>query len=148
MTDYDPQDWFWIVGGDMSRAWSSAIGAYVASYPEDRVTRIASEAELSDVLRAYGLTVPAPVEADYSSAIQTHVDATARARGYSDGYGLASYLASQVPQWAAEAIAFVAWRDAVWLYAYQELSKVQAGQRAQPAVTELIGELPAITWPA
>jgi len=53
-----------------------------------------------------------------------------------------------VPQWAAEAAAFAAWRDAVWTYAYAELAKVQAGQRAQPTVTDLIAELPAIIWPA
>ena len=55
MRDYDPQDHYWIVGGDETRAWSSASGDYVAA--GDKVyaawrdaggatTRIASEAEL------------------------------------------------------------------------------------------------------
>lgn len=57
---YDPLDWHWIVAGDESRYWSSAAGAYVASLPDDAgVTRIASEAELTDVLRPYGLRGPA-----------------------------------------------------------------------------------------
>lgn len=59
MTDYDPFNWFWIVGGDQSRAWSSAAGAYVTEYPTDRLTRIVNEAELTDVLSAYSL--PGPV---------------------------------------------------------------------------------------
>lgn len=58
---YDPSDWYWIVAGDESRVWSSARAAYV---PTDDpavqgwrarggvATRIASEAELREVLRA------------------------------------------------------------------------------------------------
>jgi hypothetical protein len=59
MMAYSPRDWFWIIGGDESRAWSSALGAYVTEYPDDRLTRILNEAELTDVLKAYGL--PGPV---------------------------------------------------------------------------------------
>lgn len=58
MQDYNPLNWFWIVSGDESRAWSSAAGAYVAEYPTDRLTRIASEPELNEVLRPYGLVLP------------------------------------------------------------------------------------------
>lgn len=50
---FDPRDWFWVVNGDESRAWSSAAGGYVAEYPRGRVTRIASEAELQEVLAQY-----------------------------------------------------------------------------------------------
>lgn len=53
-------DWFWIVGGDASRAWSSAAKAYVAEWPEDRVTRIASEGELMGVLTNVGFPKLAP----------------------------------------------------------------------------------------
>ncbi len=31
---YNPSDWFWIVGGDESRAWSSAAGAYVGVWDQ------------------------------------------------------------------------------------------------------------------
>lgn len=55
---YSPHSWFWVVGNDTSRAWSSTAGTYVTSWPADRVTRIASEAELTDVLRPYGLAGP------------------------------------------------------------------------------------------
>lgn len=58
MMIYDPRNWFWIVGDDNSRAWSSAVGAYVSPAPQERVTRIASETELSHVLSSYGLRGP------------------------------------------------------------------------------------------
>lgn len=147
MIEFNPRAWFWIVGGDESRAWSSAVGEYVSEYPTDTVTRILDEEELSDVLRRYGLTLPRPTTSDFAAAIQSHIDATARARGYNGPATLASYVSSTVPAWAIEAQTFVAWRDAVWVYAYGELAKVQAGQRPQPVVDEIVAELPTIYWP-
>ena len=89
---------------------------------------------------------PPPTENDYRFAIQRHVDAQAQSRRYDSGNSLASYVASTNEIWAAEAQVFVAWRDAVWLYAYAELEKVMAGEREQPSVEEFIGELPPIEW--
>lgn len=100
MMNFVPDKWFWIVAGDESRAWSSERGAYVDTYPDDRLTRIASEQELSDVLRPYGLTGPHVTEQDYAAAIQWHVDATAKSKGYADGMALAGYYsASTIPAW-------------------------------------------------
>ncbi|MCG8271571.1 hypothetical protein MIC97_08655 [Aquamicrobium sp. NLF2-7] len=79
--------------------------------------------------------------------IKCHVDAVAISRRYDSAVSLASYVASNNPAWAAEAQAFVAWRDAVWAYAYTEMDKVLDGQRGQPGIAEFIGELPAIEWP-
>lgn len=90
---------------------------------------------------------PAPTPEIYAAKIQEHIDATARARGYADAVACASYASSTSPAWAAEAAALIAWRDAVWLYAYQELAKVQAGQRQAPTVAAFLAELPAIAWP-
>lgn len=89
-----------------------------------------------------------PKQADYAAAIQAHVDGAARSRGYHDGFALAGYATSAVPTWADEAAAFVAWRDAVWLYAYEQLALVQAQEREQPSVAALVDELPGITWPS
>lgn len=90
---------------------------------------------------------PDPLDA-YRLAIQWHIDATARARNYDSGITCASYVSSTVAAWAAEAAAFVAWRDAVWLYAYGEMDKVTNGERPQPGVADLLAELPAMSWPA
>lgn len=85
--------------------------------------------------------------ARYEAAIQQHIDGASQGRGYRDGFALAGYVASGVAQWAAEAQAFVVWRDAVWLHAHAELAKVTAGARTVPGMEEFIGELPAIVWP-
>lgn len=51
MTDFTPENWFWIVGGDEARFYSSAERGYVQNLPQGAgVTRIASEDELWDVL--------------------------------------------------------------------------------------------------
>lgn len=84
---------------------------------------------------------------DYENAIQNLVDSTARDRQFRDGVTLASYIGSTKPNWAAEAQAFVAWRDNVWFYAYGELVKVQAGQRAQPTAEQFLAEIEPIAWP-
>lgn len=144
---FQPAAWFWIVGGDESRAWSSAAAAYVSAWPPKRVTRIASEAELNEVLRSYGLAIPAPEMVDYQISIQSHIDATAKSKGYADGVAIAGYSTSTIPTWSEEAAAFIAWRDQVWVYAYTELAKVQGGHRAQPTINGLIAELPTIIWP-
>lgn len=61
MNSYNPANWYWLVGGDQSRVWSSAAAAYVpaddATYEAwlgagNLPTRIASEAELQEVLAA------------------------------------------------------------------------------------------------
>lgn len=85
---------------------------------------------------------------DYEAAIQHHVDAAARSKLFRDGVTLASYTTSTNQQWAAEAQAFVAWRDQVWAYAYQELARVTGGERPQPTVAQILSELPLISWPA
>lgn len=84
----------------------------------------------------------------FQAAIQAHVDAVAHSCAYDSGNSLASYVASSNPLWATEAEAFVAWRDAVWVYAYAELDKVSAQERDVPPVEGFIDELPAIEWPA
>ncbi len=91
--------------------------------------------------------VAPPAVDDFAAAVQVHIDSAARSKGYGDGFALSTYVNSTLPQWASEATAFVAWRDAVWIYAYAELAKVQGGQRAKPAIAELLAELPAIDWP-
>lgn len=88
-----------------------------------------------------------PTIADYENAIQALVDATPKDKLFRDGVTLASYVNSTDPQWAAEAVAFVAWRDGVWRYAYAELEKVQGGLRPQPSVEDFLSEIVPIDWP-
>ena len=83
----------------------------------------------------------------YRLEIQAMIDAKASERQYDSGATLASYVNSTIEQWASEAQAFVAWRDAVWLYALAELDKVQKGEREQPSVEDFLAELPEFEWP-
>ncbi len=90
-----------------------------------------------------------PTLFDYQTAIVAMLDAKAQERRYDGAVSISTYVGSTNPQWAAEAMAFVAWRDAVWTYAYAEMEKVELGQRSQqPTVTEFISELPQMAWPA
>ena len=83
----------------------------------------------------------------YRLEIQAMIDAKASERQYDSGAALASYVNSTVELWATEAQAFVAWRDAVWIFALAELDKVQAGERDQPSVEDFLAELPEFEWP-
>lgn len=60
---YTPQNWYWTIGGDETRAWSSAARDYVAEWPEDHATRIANEVELYEVLARVGMANRAPSRA-------------------------------------------------------------------------------------
>lgn len=85
--------------------------------------------------------------ADYSQAIQSHLDTTARQRQYDGMQAAVSYRDDPNPLFAAEAEALFSWRSAVWTYSTTELKKVQAGERAAPTVADFIRELPAFVWP-
>jgi hypothetical protein len=88
---------------------------------------------------------PAPLtQDDYRLAVQAHIDATAIAKLYDSGTSCASYIASTNATWAAEAEAFVAWRDAVWTQVY-----VLWADPPDPVPTPeaLVASLPAIVWP-
>ena len=61
---YDPRNWYWIVAGDETKAYSSAAGDYVPAADTTyrawiaaggAPTRIASEDELGEVLDPYAL---------------------------------------------------------------------------------------------
>jgi methyl coenzyme M reductase gamma subunit len=91
---------------------------------------------------------PMPTKGQYAAAIEDLIHSAATAKGYVSGDRLATYVSSTDSQWAAEAAAFIAWRDAVWRYALSELDKVQSGLRAQPTIEHLVAELPSIEWPA
>ena len=62
---YNAADWHWIIAGDNSQAWSSAERAYVNEWPADRVSRIASLAELAEVLENAGCADLAPLNANH-----------------------------------------------------------------------------------
>lgn len=90
---------------------------------------------------------PPPTLDDFRLAIQWRIDETARQRGYDSGVTCSSYIGSTVPAWAAEAAAFVSYRDAVWAYAYAEMAKVENDKREMPTIADILSELPSVNWP-
>ncbi|KQZ81866.1 hypothetical protein ASD64_08895 [Mesorhizobium sp. Root157] len=154
-----PGGWFNLPNGDRASpahdGWSDGEYSLATIQPADVVPEgkqvLSTTVEMVDGLPKYVHVlddIPSPTVGDFQRAIQAHVDTVAVAKLYNDGNALAGYVNSTVPQWAAEAQAFVAWRDAVWVYAYTELDKVQSGQRPAPTIEAFIAELPDIEWPS
>ena len=80
--------------------------------------------------------------------VEDHVEQTAQSRDYSSAVSLASYTSSTKADWAAEAQAFVKWRDDVWEYVFTRLAAVESGEEEPPESAEaFIQNLPAMVWP-
>ena len=108
----------------------------------DGIERAMTDAEQAEFLAA--LPPPTPAQTTLAAAVQGHLDATARAKGYDSALSCVTYINSTVPQYKAEATAMRDWRDAVWLRCYEVLAEVQAGARAVPTEAQLIALLPSI----
>lgn len=74
------------------------------------------------------------------------LDTTALSKQYGSAVACASYVSSTNPQWAAEAQAFVSWRDAVFVYAINIQTEVMQGAPI-PTFDEFVSGLPTIVWP-
>ena len=83
-------------------------------------------------------------KAAITSAIDAHIDAQAKALHYNSAAHLAGYTGSTVAEWAAEAQAFVAWRDACWLAALALLAQAE-GSGDVPSVEDVLAALPEWT---
>ncbi|MBL4929322.1 hypothetical protein [Fuscibacter oryzae] len=89
-----------------------------------------------------------PTMNDYRMAIDANVEAVAREWGYNGAAHIAGYVSSTVPQWAAEAVAFIAWRDQVWLAAIAALAEIEAGTQPAPeSIPAFLATLPAAVRP-
>ncbi len=77
-------------------------------------------------------------QAQISAAVERHVEAQAQALGYASATALTGYLGSTVAPWAAEARAFVTWRDAVWTKVF-----AVSGQEQVLTPDAVIAALPA-----
>jgi len=85
----------------------------------------------------------ADVAATLSVAIQAWLDATAQGNGYDTIASCISYKDSSISQWAADATAAIAWRDAVWLACFQWQQIAASNPPAIfPTSAEVIAQLP------
>ncbi len=86
------------------------------------------------------------IQASLTAAVQNYMDTTVQARNYDNINSACTYANSTDHIFAAEGVACVKWRDAVWRKCYDILAEVKAGTRAIPAAEEVIAELPALEW--
>ena len=112
------------------------------------VKRDATPQEEAEILAMNTTAAPPTSLGDYENAVQNVVDETAKSKSFRDGVTMASYANSTNLEWAAEAQAFIAWRDRVWMYVYEQYALVLSGSRDQPTVEELLDELDPPNWPA
>jgi hypothetical protein len=85
--------------------------------------------------------------AQYTAAVQKHLDSFAQTRGYDNIMSAATYATSTVPKFKAEGQYAVEARDATWAKCYEVLAAVEAGTRPMPTLDELLAELPVLKWP-
>lgn len=136
---YHPERGYWQTTSDVPEA-------ILATYPEGTV-EVPLKPDANAVWDGQEWQAGEPPQAsieDYSAAVQAHLDAAAQSRLYTDGNSLATYTASTNPQWAAEASAFVAWRDDVWAQVYAMWA---SPPDPVPTPAEVVAGLPVIEWP-
>lgn len=86
------------------------------------------------------------IQTELTNAVQEHLDATAKLKGYDGILSAASYAALPVGEpFQAEGTQYALWRSAVWVKCYEILQEVLEGTREKvPTADELLAELPAI----
>jgi hypothetical protein len=69
------------------------------------------------------LPVTPPTYADYAAAFMGNftawIETVAQSNAYDSALSCASYVTSAVPQFKGDAVALIAWRDALWVWAAQ-----------------------------
>jgi hypothetical protein len=84
---------------------------------------------------------------EYVSYIENMLDEEAKTKNYGSSLSITTYIASTNPQWVAEAETFIAWRDAVYVYALGVQEQVETGVIPIPDLSSFIEGIPAIVWP-
>lgn len=78
----------------------------------------------------------------FTESVQRYLDAKAKNNGYDNIISACSYAGAPNP-FQTESIQFITWRGNVWAYCYQELDKVQNGERPIPELQDFLNELPS-----
>ena len=85
--------------------------------------------------------------AEYTAAVQAHLDSFAQTRNYDGILSATTYATSSVLKFQAEGQYAVEARDATWAKCYEILAAVEDGTSPMPTEAELLAELPALVWP-
>lgn len=87
------------------------------------------------------------MKADFTAAIDTHMDTFAQTRGYDSMASAASYAGDEDAVFNLEGTYAKRMRSMIYRQAYAILDAVLAGERPMPTIEEVIAELPALEWP-
>lgn len=77
-----------------------------------------------------------------NSAVQSALDAGAQSWGYSSIVAGASYYGCNTPQYAADAVALMDWRDSVWQWAYAKYPSVTPGETPEEFMVDMPAQPP------
>jgi len=82
----------------------------------------------------------------FTKAIQAHMDAKAKERGYDNIVSACSY-AGYENTFRVEGEAYGIWRASCWHYAYAQLGLILSAERSMPTIEAFIAELPVLVLP-
>ena len=86
----------------------------------------------------------APADA-LKELVQLHLDNTARSFGYDDIKAVVTYAEEpSVPKYQREGRAFRAWRSQVWAYVFEQMERMENGERDWPSMDAFAHELPEL----
>lgn len=85
------------------------------------------------------------LKASFQTRLEMIIEETAQSKQYSSPASCASYKDSTNPVWAAEANAFIAWRDACYIYAFDYLERAENGE-IEPDLDTFLNGIPVISW--
>lgn len=89
----------------------------------------------------------AQIIAQLEFSVQQYIDSIAQKKGYDSGISCATYVTSTVATFAADAAAFIKWRDSVWGTCQQlEATDLAATPPIIPTAAAVIAALPAAPW--
>lgn len=83
----------------------------------------------------------------FVSIIEKLLDETVQQKDYKNILHACSYSESSIPQYKAETLAVIYWRDSVWGKTYQIQNEILVGQRAIPTLEQFLAEMPVMEWP-
>lgn len=86
------------------------------------------------------------VKLPFVAIVENFLDSAVQVKDYKNVLHACSYANSTVEQYRNEAAVILAWRDAVWIKAYEIQNAVLSGHRTIPSEWEFIDELPVLEW--
>lgn len=103
---------------------------------------------IKDVLNEYELLQKQKQsENKIKKEVEYYMDCVVSEKDYTNMISACSYVNSVNEQYSKEAKACIEWRDQIWSKIYQILDDAKKENKEYPKFSDLVKELPTITWP-